>query len=138
MAIKLEKIVRTFYENLEEGKILARKCPACGAVEYPPVYACNTCGCMETEWYEISGKGVMKTMILPGLFSSRPDMGEFKPYCFGEVQLEEGPSVNAVILGVNKKKKRALAEELPVPVRAKIVQRDDYKTVFWELVEEEE
>ena len=38
MAIKLEKIVRTFYENLEEGKILARKCPVCGAVEYPPVY----------------------------------------------------------------------------------------------------
>lgn len=136
MAIKLEKVVRTFYENLEEGKILARKCPACGAVEYPPVYACNTCGCMETEWYEISGKGQMKTMILPGLLSSRPDMSEFKPYCFGEVQLEEGPSVNAVILGINKKKKKALADQLPVPVQAKIVQRDGYKTVFWEFVEE--
>ena len=79
----------------------------------------------------------MKTMILPGLLSSRPDMGEFKPYCFGEVQLEEGPSVNAVILGINKKMKKKLADQLPVPVTAKIVQRDGYKTVFWEYKEEE-
>ena len=56
MAIKLEKVVQKFYDSLEEGKILGRKCPACGAVEFPPVYACNTCGNLETEWVEISGK----------------------------------------------------------------------------------
>ena len=32
MAIKLEPVVRTFYEKLEEGKIMGRKCPECGAV----------------------------------------------------------------------------------------------------------
>ena len=47
MAIKLEKVVQKFYEGLEEGKILGRKCPVCGAVEFPPVYACNTCGNLE-------------------------------------------------------------------------------------------
>ena len=65
MAIKLEKVVQKFYESLEEGKILGRKCPACGAVEFPPVYACNTCGNLETEWVEISGKGVMKSIVMP-------------------------------------------------------------------------
>lgn len=136
MAIELEQVVRTFYEKLEEGKILGRKCPKCGAVEFPPVYACNTCACMKTEWYEISGKAKMKTCILPGLLSSKQDMQEFTPYCYGEVELEEGATINAVILGVNKKKKKALADKTSVDVRAKIVQRDGYKTVMFELVEE--
>ena len=42
--IKLEKVVQRFYEGLEEGKFLGRKCPVCGNVEFPPVYACNKCG----------------------------------------------------------------------------------------------
>ena len=136
MAVKLEKVVKTFYDKLEEGKIMGRKCPACGAVEYPPVYACNFCGSLETEWYEISGKAKMKTCILPGLLSSKPDMNEFAPYCFGEVELEEGPTVNAVILGINKKKKKQIADQMPVDVKAKIGQREGYKTVFFELVED--
>ena len=61
MAIKLEKVVATFYEKLEEGKIMGRKCPKCGNVEFPPVYACNACGSYETEWYEISGKAKVQS-----------------------------------------------------------------------------
>ncbi len=49
MSIKLEKVVEHYYEALEEGKILGRKCPVCGNVEFPPVYACNKCGNYETE-----------------------------------------------------------------------------------------
>ena len=45
MAIELEKVVQKFYDNLEEGKITGKKCTKCGAVEFPPVYACNSCGC---------------------------------------------------------------------------------------------
>ena len=47
MSIKLEKVVEKFYQNLEEGKITGRKCCSCGAVEFPPVYACNECGCWD-------------------------------------------------------------------------------------------
>ena len=39
MTIKLEKVVNKSYDGLEEGKILGRKCPQCGHVEFPPVYA---------------------------------------------------------------------------------------------------
>ena len=48
---------KNFYEGLAEHKIYARKCKECGAIEYPPRYACNTCGYHETEWVELSGKG---------------------------------------------------------------------------------
>ena len=63
MAVKLERIVKTYYENLEQGKILGRKCPKCGNVEFPPVYACNACGNLETEWYEISGNATMHSIV---------------------------------------------------------------------------
>ena len=63
MAIKLEKVVEKFYLGLEEGKILGRKCPKCGHVEFPPVYACNNCGNYETEWYEISGKAKLHSIV---------------------------------------------------------------------------
>ena len=32
MAIKLERVVKTYYETLEQGKVLGRKCPKCGNV----------------------------------------------------------------------------------------------------------
>ncbi|MBQ1512098.1 MAG: hypothetical protein IIZ52_01220, partial [Erysipelotrichaceae bacterium] len=44
MGVKLERLVKRYYEALEEGKVLGRKCPVCGNVEWPPVYACNACG----------------------------------------------------------------------------------------------
>ena len=33
MAIKLEKVVEKFYQNLEEGKITGRKCFACSTFD---------------------------------------------------------------------------------------------------------
>ena len=142
MAIKLEKVVAKFYESLEEGHIMGRKCPACGAVEFPPVYAYNTCGNLETEWYEISGKGVMHSIVLPAALSSKPEYDNLgkRNFAYGEIELEEGTRFNAVVRGINKKKRAAILGEgkLPVPVKAAIFQREGgFKTVVFDLVEEE-
>ena len=103
MAIKLEKVVEKFYLGLEEGKILGRKCPKCGNVEFPPVYACNACGNYETEWVEISGKAKLHSIVLPAALSSKPEYKKFKKFCYGEIELEEGSRFNGVVLGVSKK-----------------------------------
>ena len=136
MSVKLEKVVEKFYEGLEEGKFLGRKCKECGAVEFPPVYACNTCGCMDMEWVEISGKAVMKSIVMPAALSSKPEYSQMGPIAYGEVVIEEGASFNAVVKGINKKKRKELLEKLPVPVHAEIFQRDGYKTVVFALDEE--
>ena len=136
MSVKLEKVVEKFYEGLEEGKFLGRKCKECGAVEFPPVYACNTCGCMDMEWGEISGKAVMKSIVMPAALSSKPEYSQMGPIAYGEVEIEEGASFNAVVKGINKKKRKELLEKLPVPVHAEIFQRDGYKTVVFALDEE--
>ena len=136
MSVKLEKVVEKFYEGLEEGKFLGRKCKECGAVEFPPVYASNTCGCMDMEWVEISGKAVMKSIVMPAALSSKPEYSQMGPIAYGEVEIEEGASFNAVVKGINKKKRKELLEKLPVPVHAEIFQRDGYKTVVFALDEE--
>ncbi len=139
MAIKLEKVVEKFYQGLEEGRILGRKCPKCGAVEFPPVYACNSCGNLETEWFEISGKGKMHSIVMPAPLSSKPEYKALGKFAYGEIELEEGARFNAVVRGITKKKRREILESgrMPVDVKAAIYQRDGYKTVVFDLVEEE-
>ena len=130
MPIKLEKVVETFYENLEKGKITGKKCTKCGAVEFPPVYACNSCGCWDMEWVDISGNAKLHSIVMPAPLSNKPE--------YGEVELEEGSRLNAVVRGINKKKRKEILEagKLPVPVKAAIYQRDGFKTVVFDLVEE--
>ena len=136
MAIKLEKVVEKFYLGLEEGKILGRKCPKCGNVEFPPVYACNACGNYETEWVEISGKAKLHSIVLPAALSSKSEYKKFKKFCYGEIELEEGSRFNGVVLGVSKKNRKELAAKLPLDIHAKIVERDiGVKTVVFELDE---
>lgn len=138
MSIKLEKVVEKFYEGLEEGKILGRKCPKCGHVEFPPVYACNECGNYETEWYEISGKAKMHSIVMPAALSSKPEYKKLGKYAYGEVEIEEGTRLNAVVRGVTKKNRAALTEKLPVNCHAAIFEREGgYKTVVFDLDEEE-
>ena len=56
-------------------------------------------------------------------------------YVCGEVQLEEGPEMNAVILGINKKKAREITDKLPVKVRPVFYDMGRYTTLFFELDE---
>ena len=136
MAIKLEKVVATYYEKLEEGKIMGRKCPKCGNVEFPPVYACNACGNYETERYEISGKAKIHSIVLPAALSSKPEYKNFGKFAYGEIELEEGSRLNGVILGVNKKKRKELQDKLPVSCHAVIIDREiGVKSVAFELDE---
>lgn len=138
MAIKLEKVVEKFYLGLEEGKILGRKCPECGNVEFPPVYACNACGSYETEWYEISGKAKLHSIVLPAALSSKPEYKKMGKFAYGEVELEEGTRLNAVVRGITKKNRAELTEKLPLNIHASIIERDGgFKTVVFDLDEEQ-
>jgi len=137
MAIKLEKVVEKFYTSLEEGKIMGRKCPKCGNVEFPPVYACNKCGSYETEWYEISGKAKMHSIVLPAALSTKPEYKKMGKFAYGEVELEEGSRFNAVVRGISKKNRAELTAKLPLNIHAAIMDRDiGVKTVVFDLDEE--
>ena len=131
--VKYERVVKKWYDSLEEGKILAARCLNCGAVEFPPLYSCNTCRHHDMEWIEISGKGKMVQMVMPSPITMRPEMEDIKPYCLAIVEIEEGPAVNVMVRGVNRKNKNLVAEQMPVDVHATIIPREDYDTVIFDL-----
>jgi hypothetical protein len=134
--MKLERIVKTFYDSLEEGKIMGRRCKRCGAVEFPPVLCCNSCSGTEMEWVEMSGKAKMTDFVLPGILSAKPENEDLMPYSLACVELEEGPRFNTIVCGVARRNKAKLLNELPVPVKARIVQRNGYKIVIFDLAVE--
>ena len=132
--MELEHIVEKFWKGLEEGVIYARKCKECGAIEFPPHLACNSCGYHETEWTTLSGKGMLKSFVFTGPMNARLELEEKgERYVCGEVELLEGPSINAIVVGVNKKKAREIDGKLPVPVHAKFYDMGRYTTLYFEL-----
>ena len=132
-----EHVVEKFWNGLKEGKIYAKKCKECGAIEFPPHHACNTCGYHDTEWTELTGKGVLKTFVFTGALNARLELEDMGlKYVCGEVQLDEGPEMNAVILGINKKKGREIMVKLPVRVRPVFFDMGRYTTLFFELDED--
>lgn len=65
--IEMEMIVKKYYDALEEGQVLGRKCPACGHIEFPPYLACNACGNLDTEWVDLTNVRAKVGQILPPL-----------------------------------------------------------------------
>lgn len=133
MEIKLEPVVKKYYDSLEEGKVLGRKCPVCGNVEWPPVYACNACGSYVTEWYEMSQKGEIVELYLPTALSSKPEYKDLEPYAYGLIKVEEGPEHDVMVLNVTRQNAEWIYAHLPYPVHMQIVQRDGYKTCIFAI-----
>ena len=126
---KYERVVKKWYESLEEGKILAAKCSKCGACEFPPLYSCNSCGAHDMEWIEISGNAELNSFVLNGPMDA--DYGE--PYSLGYVHLEEGTVLSAIVFGVYKRNADEVNKMLPAPLKAEIWQRDGFKTIAFRL-----
>lgn len=131
--MKLECIVKRFYDELENGKIMGRKCQACGAVEFPPVIACNTCGHFEMDWLELSGRGEVTEIVLPSKMT-HPKNDVFKPFGICCVKVEEGREITALVRGITPETKVELSARLPLPVKAAIFPRDGFSTVVYDLV----
>ena len=125
MAVKMEPIIKEWYDYLKNGKIMGRKCPECGNIEFPPVPVCNKCGCMETEWTEMSGEGELYT------FSFSP-MGVMpyntEPTVSGFCKLKEGMFFDSMIVNAQASDQGEILEELkkgPIPFELEITELDE-------------
>jgi len=50
-----------FINYLESGKVMATRCKKCGATYFPPRLDCPTCLSSEVEWFEVAGKGKLRS-----------------------------------------------------------------------------
>lgn len=134
--LEIERIVKTFYDALEECKILARRCKECGHIEYPPYLACNACGCLDTEWIELPDK-VICTQVLPvsAMFVAPRFKESVGDYAIAAIQPENGFEVGSVLLHVSPDEIDAVRAKVPFAVKPVIVQDDGFKNVHWEMAE---
>jgi uncharacterized protein len=74
-----------FWDAAAEGKLLYKKCAACGEPHFYPRNHCPFCFSDNTEWQEASGRGTVYTY---SVMRRAP-----VPYCIAYVELAEGPRI---------------------------------------------
>ena len=81
---------KAFWDAAAEGRLLLKRCDACGEPHYYPRAACPFCGSDRTSWQEASGRG---TIYSYSVFRRAP-----VPYAIAYVTLEEGPTMMTNII----------------------------------------
>jgi hypothetical protein len=76
---------KPFWDAAAAGRLLLKRCEACGEPHYYPRIACPFCGSARTSWQEASGRG---TIYSYSVFRRAP-----VPYAIAYVTLEEGPTM---------------------------------------------
>jgi len=135
-AIKMERIVKTYYDALAEGKILGRKCPACGHIEYPPYLACNECGNLDTEWVDLTDVRAHVTQILPALkvfpeTEFKKKHGGYMAIC---VQIENADPYVTSLIHCPDERYNEIHDNLGnIIVKPMIIEKDGMHVVQWVL-----
>jgi hypothetical protein len=113
-----------FAARLAEHRLMAARCRACGELCLPPRPLCPACYGADMAWEALSGEG--KLAAFTAIYIAPTAMieagyGRDNPYVTGIVQLAEGPSISAQILGVDASQPDQIA--IGAPLRATFVER---------------
>jgi hypothetical protein len=119
MAAEKEFTATSFNAFLNDNKLMASRCAACGALYLPPRPLCVSCYAADMEWVAMKGRGRLTayTVIVVGpTFMIEEGYDRKHHYCSGIVQLEEGPGINARILDVDVTHPAAIKIGTPLEV----------------------
>jgi len=72
----------TYWQGTKDGKLMLKKCNACGETHFYPRAICPHCFSDDTDWYEASGKGTIYTYSV----MRRAEI----PFVIAYVTLDEG------------------------------------------------
>jgi uncharacterized OB-fold protein len=93
-----------FYGYLKDHRLMGSRCLSCGELYLPPRPVCVSCGGKDMDWYAFQGKGKLSTFtcirVAPSGMEAR-GYGRNDPYCTGLVETDEGPTISALVLGVD-------------------------------------
>ena len=90
--------VQPFFDAAAQGKLLVKRCTACGESHHYPRAICPYCGSDRTEWKEASGRG---TIYSWSVLRRVP-----QPYALAYVTLAEGPTMMTNIVDTDLDKIR--------------------------------
>jgi uncharacterized OB-fold protein len=90
---------RPFFDGALAGKFMLMRCRSCGVARMPSRMHCDNCLSTDTEWFEASGRGTVRTF---GVMHQKyhPAFYADLPYNLAIVELDEGPRLPTNIVGV--------------------------------------
>ena len=116
----------SFYQYLEEKRLMGSRCGSCGVLHLPPRALCPACYGEEMAWEEMDVKGKLvafTTVHIAPTAMIEAGYDRKNPYCAGIVQVEGGPSISAQIIGVDAAKPEEI--QIGMPLRLAFVQRGE-------------
>ncbi|MFJ3672137.1 Zn-ribbon domain-containing OB-fold protein [Streptomyces sp. NPDC090106] len=92
-----DAFTRTYWDAAGEGRLLLRRCRACGRPHHYPREFCPHCWSEDVVWEPASGRAELYTWSVVHR-NDLPPFGERVPYVAAVVQLAEGPRMMTEIV----------------------------------------
>jgi uncharacterized OB-fold protein len=123
-------ILKSYYESLENGKVLGMRCGDCTDVVWPPLPTCQKCGSTNMSWLELSGEATIEEFSFQrapvsksgSFIKGNPFFVSDEPYCLCTGRLKEGTAFNAALFGVTAENVDDLTRRLPFVAKAELIE----------------
>lgn len=86
-----------FWDAARDGRLLIKRCGACGQPHFYPRPFCPHCWSEDVAWEEASGRATLHTWSVVRV-NDLPPWGERVPYVAAIVDLEEGPRMETNVV----------------------------------------
>lgn len=140
---KLRPILKTYYDALEDNKVLGMKCEECGDVTWPPLPTCQKCGSYHVDWMDMGKEAIIEEIRFENInvaadytfVKANANFVDKSPYCISVGHFPEGThQFHAALYGVNRENVAELTAKLPFAAEVKLIQMDgDFKSVGFKV-----
>ena len=91
--------VKSFFDQIKEGKLTGSKCQICGEVYLPPRPLCPNCGATNLEWVKLNDEGTVEALTTIHIAPTK--YKEEAPYTIAVVRLVDGPKITVRVSSDN-------------------------------------
>ena len=118
---QIDDFTQAWWDAAADGRLLFRRCNACGAAHYYPRPFCPTCWSEDGAWEQASGRATLYTWSVV-FMNDLPPFKERLPYIAAVVDLEEGPRMMTTLVDCE-------ADQLTVGMPVEVTFRQETDTV---------
>ncbi|MEZ0065161.1 putative OB-fold protein [Streptacidiphilus sp. MAP12-20] len=93
-----DAFTQPYWDAAAEGRLLLRRCDACGRAHHYPREFCPYCWSEDVHWEQASGRATLYTWSVVHA-NDLPPFRERLPYIAAVVQLAEGPRLMTTLVG---------------------------------------
>ncbi|MEU0105003.1 Zn-ribbon domain-containing OB-fold protein [Streptomyces sp. NPDC006251] len=93
-----DPFTRTYWDAAAEGRLLIRRCRACGRAHHYPREFCPHCWSEDVTWETASGRATLYTWSVVHR-NDLPPFTDRTPYVAAVVELAEGPRMMTEVVG---------------------------------------